>query len=319
MSLLSDYLVRLTKLRVDARTVGGVRLESPYKPALLLAVLEGMEEQTIRDNRIEITPELIMAFKAYCQLLSPGPEYAASPFQLPFFHLQSSGFWHLHARPGRELVLTSSKSVRSFGHLRDVIGYASVDAALWDLLMQPVAREEIRQALLIRYFPLTRHYFQPRAGQDKLDDLGRQMLEEPAAVYRRAVDIADEAEVLVRSAVFVREVLRAYQSTCAVSGLQLLSTTGAAPLLDACHIVPWSVNHDDTIGNGLALCPNLHRAFDRHLFWVDSDYRVRVAEGFGELGGHDYGVQRFNGQQLRLPQVRAWWPRAENLASQRSV
>jgi putative restriction endonuclease len=319
MNYLLTYLARLTKLRVDARTVDGVRLESPYKPAILLAVLEGVEEQTILDNHIKITPELITAFKAYCQLLSPGPEYAASPFQLPFFHLQSSGFWHLHARPGRELVLTSSKSVRSFGHLRDVIAYASVDAALWDLLMQPVAREEIRQALLVRYFPLTRHYFRPRAGQDKMDDLGRQMLEEPAAVYRRAVDVADEAEVLVRSAVFVREVLRAYQSTCAVSGLQLLSTTGAAPLLDACHIVPWSVSHDDTIGNGLALCPNLHRAFDRHLFWVDNDYRVRVAEGFGELSGHDYGVQRFNGQQLRLPKVRAWWPRAENLASQRSV
>jgi putative restriction endonuclease len=180
-----------------------------------------------------------------------------------------------------------------------------------------VAREEIRQALLTRYFPLTQHYFRPRAGQEKLAELGRQMLEEPAAIYNRAVDVADEPAVLVRSAVFSREVLRAYQSTCAVSGLQLLSTTGAAPLLDACHIVPWAVGHDDTIGNGLALCPNLHRAFDRHLFWIDTDYRVQVAEGFGELGGHDYGVQRFNGQLLRLPQVRAWWPRVDNLLAQR--
>ena len=80
-----------------------------------------------------------------------------------------------------------------------------------NLLLQPVAREEIRQALLARYFPLTRHYFRPRAGQEKLDELGRQMLEEPAAVYNRAVDVADETEVLVRSAVFGREVLRAYR------------------------------------------------------------------------------------------------------------
>jgi putative restriction endonuclease len=317
MSLLTAYVVRLTRLQVAARTLDGVRVEAPYKPALLLAVLEGVEEGAICDNRIAITAELIAAFKAYCQLLSPGPAYAASPFQLPFFHLQSSGFWHLQARPGRELLLTSSRSVKSFAHLREVIAYAWLDAPLWELLQQPVAREEIRQALLTRYFPLTRHYFRPRAGQEKLAELGRQMLEEPAAVYNRAVDVADEPEVLVRGAVFSREVLRAYQSTCAVSGLQLLSTTGAAPLLDACHIVPWAVGHDDTIGNGLALCPNLHRAFDRHLFWIDTDYRVRVAEGFGELGGHDYGVQRFNGQPLRLPQVRAWWPRVENLLAQR--
>ena len=317
MNYLIDYRARLNKLNVNAQSIGGVKLESPYKPALLLAVMEGIEENVIRDNRIEITPELIVAFKAYCQLLSPGPEYRARPFQLPFFHLRSSGFWHLLARPGCELVLTSSKSVRSFGHLRDVIAYASLDAPLWDLLLQPVAREELRQALLARYFPLTRHYFRPQAGQEKLDELGRLMLEEPAAVYNQVVDVADETEVLVRSAVFGREVLRAYESTCAVSGLQLLSTTGAAPLLDACHIVPWSVSHDDTIGNGLSLCPNLHRAFDRHLFWIDSDYRVRVADGFGELGGHDYGVQRFNGAQLRLPKVRTWWPRVENLAAQR--
>jgi putative restriction endonuclease len=278
--------------------------------------MEGIEEGSISHNQIRITPELIAAFKAYCQLLSPGPEYSACPFQLPFFHLQSSGFWHLLSRPGQELVLTSSKSVRSFGHLRDVVAYAALDAALWELLEQPVAREALRQGLLTRYFPMTRHYFRPRAGQEKLDELGRQMLEESAAMYRRAVDVADETEVLVRSAVFGREVLRAYASTCAVSGLQLLSTTGAAPLLDACHIVPWSVSHDDTIGNGLALCPNLHRAFDRHLFWIDGEYRVRVAEGFGELGGHDYGVQRFNGKQLHLPKVRTRWPKMENLAAQ---
>ncbi|UOQ80999.1 HNH endonuclease [Hymenobacter sp. 5414T-23] len=302
---------------MDSQTVGGVRLQAPYKPVLLLAVMEGIEEGSISNNQIKITPELLAAFKAYCQLLSPGPEYSACPFQLPFFHLQSSGFWHLQSWAGRELVLTSSKSVRSFGHLRDVVAYAALDAALWALLEQPVARETLRQELLTQYFPLTRYYFRPRAGQEKLDELGRQMLEEPAAAYRRAIDVADETEVLVRSAVFGRQVLQAYASTCAVSGLRLLSTIGAAPLLDACHIVPWSVSHDDTIGNGLALCPNLHRAFDRHLFWIDGEYRVRVAEGFGELGGHGYGVQRFNGKQLQLPKVRTWWPKAENLAAQR--
>jgi putative restriction endonuclease len=42
MQYLSAYLAQLTKIKVDAHTVGGVRLESPYKPVLLLAVLEGV-------------------------------------------------------------------------------------------------------------------------------------------------------------------------------------------------------------------------------------------------------------------------------------
>lgn len=207
--------------------------------------------------------------------------------------------------------------MRSFAHLREVIAYAWLDAPLWDLVQQPLARKEMRQALLTRYFPLTQQFFRPQAGQERLADLGRQVLE-PAANYLLVGETADETVVLERKGAFVREVLRAYESTCAVSGLRLVNAAGGTPLLDACHIVPWAVSYDDTIGNGLALYPNLHRAFDRHLFWIDSDYRVRVAEGFGELGGHDYGVQRFNGQPLRLPPVRAWWPRRENLLAQRA-
>ncbi|WP_151087423.1 hypothetical protein [Hymenobacter baengnokdamensis] len=66
MDYLTSYRKRLVKLRVDSEKVDGAKLESPYKPALLLAVLEGVEEGLIQDNRIAITPELIAAFKAYC-------------------------------------------------------------------------------------------------------------------------------------------------------------------------------------------------------------------------------------------------------------
>jgi putative restriction endonuclease len=63
------------------------------------------------------------------------------------------------------------------------------------------------------------------------------------------------------------------------------------------------VSHNDTISNCVALCPNLHRAFDRHLLWIDANYRVRVAGDFGELSGSDYGIRRFEGKRRhRLPQ-----------------
>ena len=324
MSPLATFIQRLTSLRVDSQPQADGKVESPYKPALLLAVLDGIEgnaDGQIVDNRIYITAALIAAFKAYCELLRPGPAYAAAPFQLPFFHLQGRNdakrFWHLHPKPGRELVLTSANSVRSFAHLRDVIDYASLDPQLWTLLQQPAPREAIRQALLARYFPLTRQLYRPQAGQQKLDDLGQQMLQESPATYQRLIDLGDEAEVFLRGRTFVQQVLRAYQHTCAVSGLQLLTTTGAAPLLDACHIVPWALTHDDTIGNGLALCPNLHRAFDRKLFYIDDEYRVRVSPEFGELSGANYGVRRFDGKPLRLPQEVKWRPRLENLRRQR--
>lgn len=312
--MLASYLRRFQKLRVATSHQHG---EAPYKPALLLAVLEGIADGSIVHNRVAITPELIAAFQAICADLGTSTLFTAANFALPFYHLRSDGFWHLHTWPGLEILLTSANSVRSFRHLRDVVAYAAFDDSLWQLLQVPAQRLALQQALLSRYFPQTQGRYRARAGAHRLATIYQQMLEEPAALYRTHLHPADELDRTVRNGLFKRVVLKAYDNTCAVSGLHLLSTAGTAPLLDACHIVPWAVSHDDTIGNGLALCPNLHRAFDRHLFWIDEDYRVRMAESFGELDGHDYGVQRFNGQQLRLPKVRDWLPRVENLAAQR--
>jgi putative restriction endonuclease len=291
--------------------------EAPYKPALLLAVLEGIADGSITGNRIEITPELIAAFKAICTDLGTSALFTAANFALPFYHLRSGGFWHLHPWPGLEILLTRSGSVRSFRHLRDVVAYAALDADLWLLLQTPAHRAASTQALLARYFPQTQGRYRARAGHEALAGIRRQMLEESTARYLTHLHPADELDLTVRSGLFKRVVLEAYDYTCAVSGLKLLSTRSSpVPLLDACHIVPWAVSHDDTISNGVALCPNLHRAFDRHLFWIDDAYRVRMADDFGELSGADYGIRRFEGQALQLPQRPEWWPGREKLAAQ---
>ncbi|RTQ47199.1 hypothetical protein EJV47_20100 [Hymenobacter gummosus] len=308
------YLHRFTHLRVARSRQHG---EAPYKPALLLAVLDGIEDGSIQDNRIYITPELLAAFRSLCRDLSTSALFRANDFSLPFYHLTGDGFWHLRTLPGLEVLLTASRSVKSLGSLRDTVDYAYLDTELWMLLQAPAAREQLRQALLQRYFPQTRFRYQARAGVAEVLDLRRQMLQEPAAAYA-PVAAADELAGAVRSGLFKRVVLEAYDFTCAVSGLKLLSTQGPpAPLLDACHIVPWALTQNDHISNGVALCPNLHRAFDRKLFWVDDDYRVRVAAGFGELAGQDYGIGRFEGKPLRLPAERRYWPERANFRAQR--
>ncbi|AII51769.1 HNH endonuclease [Hymenobacter sp. APR13] len=309
---LAQYLTRFRKLRTS-RLAGE---EAPYKPALLLAMLEGIEDGLILDNQIVITPELLAAFQSNCHDLSVSGRFRANNFALPFYHLTGEGFWHLHTHSGLPLLLTTSGSPRSLGHLRAAVACAVLDAPLWELLQEAATRQLFREALLERYFPQTRFRYRPHAGPETLHTLGRQMLEEPAALYQTHLNLADEVETAVRSAVFKREVLRAYNYTCAISGLQLISTgtSAVAPLLDACHIVPWALSHDDTIGNGLALTPTLHRAFDRHLLRIDQDYRVRVASSFRELRGQEHGLLQFEGEKLRLPEQPAWWPRWEALA-----
>ncbi|UOQ73550.1 HNH endonuclease [Hymenobacter cellulosilyticus] len=310
---LSHYLTRFCKLKTSK--LGGE--EAPYKPALLLAVLEGIEDGSIQDNQIVITPELLAAFQSNCRDLSTSERFRANNFALPFYHLTGDGFWHLRTHFGQPLLLTTSGSPRSLGHLRQVVAYAAFDAELWLLLQDTATRHTFRDALLSRYFPQTRYHYRPSAGPEALRELSQQMLQEPAALYQTHLNLTDEVDTFMRSGTFKRVVLEAYNYTCAISGLQLISTgtSAVAPLLDACHIVPWSISHDDTIGNGLALTPTLHRAFDRHLLRIDQDYRVRVAGSFRELRGQEHGLLQFEGQQLRLPERREWWPRKEGFGS----
>lgn len=75
---------------------------------------------------------------------------------------------------------------------------------------------------------------------------------------------------LVRDARFSRRVIDAYGGLCAMCGLDVELVQGA-------HIYPVSApgSHDEP-WNGLALCPNHHLAFDRHLVAVDIDTRAIV-------------------------------------------
>jgi hypothetical protein len=76
---------------------------------------------------------------------------------------------------------------------------------------------------------------------------------------------------LVRDSRFSRAVRDAYGGRCCLCGLGLGLVAGA-------HVYPAAMEGSpDVVGNGLALCENHHRAFDRHLVWVDPEtLAVRV-------------------------------------------
>lgn len=136
---LSIYIKKFSKLRA-ARVKGYV---APHKPILLLCVIDGMANGTIRENKIYITAELVARFKDYWHQLAIDPMFTAN-FSLPFYHLKSEGFWTLKTHPGRELLLTSSHSIKSFSHLKEVVDYACLDEGLYQLLLDEGNREVLR-------------------------------------------------------------------------------------------------------------------------------------------------------------------------------
>jgi putative restriction endonuclease len=83
--------------------------------------------------------------------------------------------------------------------------------------------------------------------------------------YARAVDPEFRATVLSR-----------YGTTCPVSGVD------HAGLLDVAHVLPWSDHpeHRADLANVLPLSKTHHAAFDRGLFTIDGDCRLRLNPSF---------------------------------------
>ncbi|NUM33757.1 MAG: HNH endonuclease, partial [Candidatus Brocadiae bacterium] len=69
---------------------------------------------------------------------------------------------------------------------------------------------------------------------------------------------------------------------------------------------------DDTISNGLALCPNLHRAFDRGLISIDDRYQVMVSTKFIEVPS-SFSLKQFTGKTIIGPLDAHHQPSLKNL------
>ncbi len=79
-----------------------------------------------------------------------------------------------------------------------------------------------------------------------------------------------------RDRAFTRNVQRAYDRRCAVTGLRILNG-GGRPEVQAAHI--WSVANGgpDSVRNGLALSSTMHWMFDRGLISFSEQYDIDVA------------------------------------------
>lgn len=130
--------------------------------------------------------------------------------------------------------------------------------------------------------------------------------------YRRS-----EVQIRLHQAHFRLNVLRAYRDRCCVCDLR------ERRLLDAAHITSdGDIHGDPVVPNGLSMCPSHHRAFDRHLFEVDSDYRVNVDPERLESPATEATknlLWRFHGRQIILPREKHLHPDPDRLTARQRV
>lgn len=236
---------------------------APHKPLLLLSVLDLVEDGTLRNREVRLTPELIDAFQTYWKALFP-----AKPGLIfyPFFHLRTSGFWDLVAQPGAEERLRYTDKVRSVKAIRELIDFARIDPELWAVMQDPVARASLRAALIAAYFdPGEREVLAGSEQERRAVAQYRQRLLGPRSPrFELQQAPAAAVEEKVRTSGFRTAIQRVYDHTCAFCGLRIVTPTGATAL-EAAHIVPFCVSFNDDPRNGLGLCPLHHWAFDEGL------------------------------------------------------
>ena len=103
----ANYIHAFSHLRKGVTRFG----PAPHKLILLLAVIREIEAGRIVQNQIAITDALIESFMTvWNENVHSGH---TATFALPFFHLQSEGFWQLHAYPQHQEWLNAQDSVAS--------------------------------------------------------------------------------------------------------------------------------------------------------------------------------------------------------------
>ena len=273
------WLERVYNLRRDK---SGLH-ERPHKPALLLSIIELLDRGVITRNEIPLSDELVETFKRYFAVVRR--ENDQPTIQNPFFHLCGDKFWHLVPAAGERQIYQegATSGAPSVAELRRRVAHGKFDEDMWQLLSEPVARHQLREALIARYFPEDR---------DKLAAI--------TATGRAAepVDPLQEEMPPGRDGAFRRTILEVYDYRCAACGVRVLLDQSMS-LVEAAHLIPFNVSRNDKPTNGMALCPNHHWAMDRHLIAPVPDGKKRAGiwrvneerlddriEGQRDFGGH---------------------------------
>ena len=295
LNSLQEYLERIRNL--------GRHPGAPYKPFLLLSVIELIEQGDIRENWIPLSYSLIDAFHRYTALT---PNWN-SKIHNPFFHLKTDGFWHLHPE---SLNNRSPSSTPTLRQLLDAGASAFFDNQLFLFLTDFQHRETIRQTIVDTYFPHLRHTLEAHIAETQQIGAHRQLLiqhveEHPFSYQITETPIVQENPT--RSAAFRREIMRMYNYTCAVCQLRILTASGES-VTEAAHIIPFSVSQNDDVRNGISLCKLHHWAFDKGLISVSENYRVIIPRLIESDGPVEPMLSVFRNSAVLLPEPPQLYP-----------
>lgn len=299
---LKEYLDKLTQLRTGR--VG--THERPHKPALLLAIISMAEAGHLKENRVAYDPELFSLFRKFVDVVKTRDD--AVNMLDPFWRLRTDGLLDHKPEPGLEAAVEVQAGAPSLHHLQRLCSYSTLPADLHALLQEPAARQQLREAIIHRYFAPKVSELERVIREEQGISQYEQVLEGDAGSSRALPQNADD---FVRDQAFRRVVLRAYDYRCSACGLRVILDDAA--LVEAAHLVPFAISRDDDPCNGIALCRNHHWAMDNDLIAPTQGLLWQVSAALDDRIEGQRDLVGLEGRSVILPRLGQYRPKAESL------
>ena len=273
----SEYL--LTRLQ-GLRTYRQGDRRAPHKPLLILFAIAQLQ----RGKRKILFDDVKKALDPLLLTYAPPVKRKHQP-ELPYWHLASDGLW----------VVNDSKDLE-----RQASGFPTMkalrgsSAGFPEAVANQLDGNESLMNVVISH--LLDEHFAPSTHSDILNALG---LEQPFSEFV-AEQKPEYSSLRKRSSDFRGEVLRAYEFRCAFSGFRA-ALNGTFHGCEAAHVRWHAHSGPDSVSNGIALEPTIHKLFDIGAWSLTDDRRIIVSKHFT---GTDETVKRIRGQHgkpLRSP------------------
>lgn len=313
--MIDRYIKIFSNLRSDisrSRWTAATKFRAPHKPLLLLAVIDLIAQGIIKTNFIEFTPDLGELFTIYwSRVVAPDQR---SNIVLPFFHLSSDKFWQLVPKPGMEAVIAATRQIRGVSHLKEIVLGVKLDDDLYTLLCIEESRNLLRTVLIENYFAPELHAVLVEQGiiNKEAFQYSQTLLEKSRHQQVQENTDAEKYAPAVRDQGFRRAIVHVYDHRCAVCGIRMLTPDGHT-VVDAAHIVPWSLTRNDAVQNGMALCRLCHWTFDEGLISVSGAYAVIVSKQLSSNHNIPSHLMTLSGRGIIGPAEQMLWPALDAL------
>jgi putative restriction endonuclease len=244
---------------------------APHKPLLLLVaiskLLAGERELPFPDAE-ELLQPLLSAYAP--------PVKARHQPALPYWHLRNDRLWEI---PGASDIPRQAGNFPQMQALRSSSGHLEKGFA--------EALESDHQFLLKTVGILLAEHFPESIHSDILTAVGLNVRQQDTVADRPAVRHSRRQ----RDPHFRQNVLRAYEHRCAVTGFRA-ALGGQYFGCEAAHVRWHAYEGPDSVENGFAVEPTLHKLFDAGAWSLADDRRILVS---AHLTGTDNAVDRVRG------------------------